>query len=234
MVEPDPVTAMKQKSSSSLRGFSLIELLAVMSIIAIIAAATLPAVTGVMKGSTISEAGLIVADKLKEGAEQSLALHSVVEVRFYSYPDASVKGGTAFQALQIYKVSFNPDSTDANNQTTYTPLGPVVTLPKPAIMLTGQAGNGNDYSSLLDLGTSASLSSGTEPLPALPILGSNYTYLRFAFHPNGTTDLPPGNPGAATPPLYYVTVAPPEPSPPQDFYTIAVDPVSGKVTTYRP
>jgi uncharacterized protein (TIGR02596 family) len=207
-----------KRTPSPQAGFTLLELLVVLVVVAILAAVSLPGISGVMSGLSVKWAGGLVEDNLAQAAEYSLAHHCEVEVRFYSYADPILSGQNAYQAFQLFKVS--------DDGTTYTAIAPMVTLPRPIVFI-----QGTTYSSILDTGNSTTYAvtiQHTGTVPTIPVVGTNYTYLRFAFRPNGGTDLP------VMSALYYLTVAAPLPSPPKNFYTVSVDPQNGKITSYRP
>ena len=114
--------------------------------------------------------------------------------------------------------------------TANTPLTQVITLPAPNIMIPN-TGSGTEYSTLLDptILTSTNPISGTDP--NIPGVGQAYTYVQFTFRPNGQTNLTSATSGQ----LYYVTVAAStQAANPKNFYTIQVDPLTSKISVYRP
>ena len=79
---------MKKATSSKLRAaFSLVELLVVITIIAIIAGFAVPAVTGIMRGSALTQASQLLTDQLSMGRQLALSKNRAVEVRIYKYAD---------------------------------------------------------------------------------------------------------------------------------------------------
>lgn len=206
---------------SSRRGFTLIELLTVLAIMAILLGLVGPSLIQNLQGSSLTRAAAMVQSTLKTAHQYALSHQNTVQVRFYQIPQTT---GT-YTALQIIEVTPQISNTGTASYT-YVPLSQVINLPGQITML-----NTAQYSTILTLlgspaGTATAPVAGTDP--NIPLYGQNYSYQEVGFLPNGGTDLP------NTTQLYYVTVAAPLPATPVNFCTILVDPVTGKVTSYRP
>src|SRR4051794_35822389 len=67
-------------SSSPVRGFSLIELLAVMGIIALIVGFTIPAVTTMMRGSQLTQGSQLLGDQIALARQLALSENRSIEV----------------------------------------------------------------------------------------------------------------------------------------------------------
>jgi len=207
------------------RGFTLIELLVVLAIMTILLSLAGPNLIQSLQGSSLVRAGALVQNNLKMAHQYALSLQNTVQVRFYRIPAVS---GT-YSALQLIQVVPQFSGTGTVNYT-YTPLTQVINLPTPNIMITTTTSTGSLYSSLLNSSvlTTTNPISGTDP--SIPVYGLGYDYVQFGFLPNGGTTLT-----NTTGQLYYVTVAASvKASNPANFFTIQVDPLSGKITTYRP
>lgn len=218
------------------RGFSLIELIAVMAIITIIITMAIPAASGILKGSQMTQAANMLTDQINFARQTALTKNSMVEVRFLRFGDPEQPGEKVsdpttgkFRAIQIYSVL---------NSNTAVPVGKVQILP-PSVML-----NNTQFSNLLP----QSKGSGTDPTqphygtpqptdPPLPRnIGTNYDYYSFRFLPDGSTSLQPAT-------VWYVTLnlvndlnklQAGGTLKQVNFFTLQIDPVSGATKSYRP
>jgi uncharacterized protein (TIGR02596 family) len=214
------------------QGFSLIELIIVISVIVIIAAFTLPAMNTVLKGSQLSQGAGLVIGQLNLARQQALSRNRAIEVRFYRYADPEVPGEDVtqpatgkFRAMQLFQVLTSGVAL---------PIDKVVTLPGGVMFAYSES---KGLSSLLD---KASASTPKKPgtddknAPRLPRgVDYNYEYISFKFNQDGSTDRSPTA-------MWYVTLVGANENleaagvPPPNFFTVQVDPVSGVTKTYRP
>ena len=81
--------------TSKRHGFSLIELLVVILIIAIIAVFVTPAASTILKGSQLSQAEQVITDQIKLARQQAVTKNHNVEVRFIRYGDPEMPGEKA-------------------------------------------------------------------------------------------------------------------------------------------
>jgi len=209
------------------RAFTLLETLIVMMIIAIVAAMVTPAVASLLKGSQLSQAGLLVNDQLTFARQTALAQNRPIEVRFYRCGDPEIPGESItnavqgkYRGMQIFRVEEDGSASA---------LGESIRLPVTMIMDSGPV-----LSSLLN--QSARPAGKATGAPDLPRVGSNYLYSFFRFRPNGATDLlDPANPTAP----WFVTLhalseGDARAVQPPNFYTIQIDAFNGNLRTFRP
>lgn len=243
-------------SSSRIRGFSLIELLVVVFIIAIIATFVALAAPSILRGSQLAQGSQILADQVSLARQYALSKNHPVEVRFIRFADPEVPGeydpsGGAqptpngnYRAIQIL------ETMDAVDPTT----GDFVRLPldKPALLPQAIVMNQGVLSTLIKDASAApnapskisGVAGGNDPqLPksvtvngkAVPV---PYDYVYFRFLPDGSTNLPlqsKSDPNGA----WCVTLQnindPAKPNtPPPNFFTLQIDPVSGTIKQFRP
>jgi uncharacterized protein (TIGR02596 family) len=204
------------------RGFSLIELLVVMALVAILASASLPAISSLLASSNLTSATETAMGVLAYGRQEAIALDATVEVRFYQYQIPGFihdMGSGSFHAYQLVEDTTMPSGlSNSGTTSTAVPLGRVQLLPQRLIF---------SYSpSLSPLLTAGTISPGSSPPPAgLP---SSYSYKSFIFRPDGSTSLSTGN--------NFVTLvdAASTSTPPPNYATIVIDPVSGAAKELRP
>jgi uncharacterized protein (TIGR02596 family) len=225
------------------RAFSLIELLIVISIIAIIAGFSIPAVTSVLKGSALTQAGTILEDQMSLARQHALGNNKLVQVRFYRYGDPEIPGEKVddpstgqFRAIQYFERS--PGGI-------WSPVGKFVRLPESIMMNPTER-----FSTILgeDNATRLVLSSKVQSDPnnhvELPRgVKFNYDYVYIHFNSNGGTDLKAlGNPGRnSSGGLWFITMhsiadlsqATASTNPP-NYFCWMVDPVTGVGRVYKP
>jgi uncharacterized protein (TIGR02596 family) len=230
--------------TSQKRAFSLLELIIVILIIGIVAAFVTPAIGTVLKGSQLTQAEQIVTDQLKLARQQAVTRNRSIQVRFIRYGDPEVPGEVktdpktgAFRAIQLFEIFENGASA---------PLDKPQLLPQAIILDSGNGGTSGSLSTLINptagnptikANKTRSVTTETGGDPAMPRgIDWNYDFLAFRFLPDGSTDLNP-NSGST----WYVTghnvndvVTGSAPTPPPNFFTIQVDPISGTLRIFRP
>ncbi len=189
------------------RGFSLIELLVVMGIIILIASLVAPSFSSIVLGTNLSRAGQVVGDEMILARQEAVTKNRDVTVRFYKWDDL---GTSAWRGMQIV----TDEQVDGVSKVR--PLARMKALPQGVVFDPA-------LSPLLDLG-------------AVPVSGETSTpdkvteTASFRFRANGSTD-----PKFDVSESYVTLKSENDPSnPPDNYYTLVVNPVTGKITTYRP
>lgn len=206
----------KLSRSGAGAAFSLLELLSVVAIMAVLSVLAGPSLIQVMRGGRLSLSTDIVSAVLEQARLSSLSRQRPVEVRFYAYPDPSLPGKPGgVHSLQSFVVS------DGGN---FMPLGPVKALADRAVITTNAV-----LTTLWGL-------PATSPQTPIPRVGTAYECRSFRFLPDGGTSLMSA--GSSTPwSLTLLSASEDQPgaiTPPRNFATIVIDPLSGTLRTYRP
>ena len=200
-----------------LHSFTLVELLVVMSIIAILAALSLTAFSSVLRSQSVSTGTQMLASALDLARQSAITRDSQVEFRLYQLPDynaAPSSAPTAYRGYQTFLISGT--ATNALTKPTF--------LPNPVVIASS-----TQVSPLLANNTLIPGSS----LPSLPSYGQNYNALPFRFSAAGGLV----NPGTAQ---WYMTLIPENaptsgsPALPSNYTIIQIDTFSGRAKTFRP
>jgi uncharacterized protein (TIGR02596 family) len=216
------------RKASPQRGFTLVELLVVMAIMAILGALTVPAIISSLRGSALTQGAQKVLGEITTAHQTALAQNRFVEVRFYQLAKAGMPGETAgnpgtgkFRAVQ----SFIFDSSG-----NATALDKVQWLPDTVIM-----DSNITLSTLLGAGTTPPVKTWTtnDPKIALPNVGTSYNALAFQFQPDGSTNLNPiGQQWFLT--LHSLSAGDNLAALPTNFIILQIDALNGHVQNYRP
>jgi uncharacterized protein (TIGR02596 family) len=198
---------------SDSRGFSLVELLIVIAIIALMASLMGPSLDSALRGTAMTQSADKVSGLLSLARQTAIAKGQTVEVRFYKFKDPEIPGDPgAYHALQAFAID------DAGNAS---PLLKPVALPSSII--------------ISDVDAISSITTLPVQPPAgmkIPRVGTAYTYIAFRFRRSGAPDL---NPGGA--PWCLTLLADKDAKAaqlPKNYTTFVIDPYSGTLKTYRP
>jgi uncharacterized protein (TIGR02596 family) len=208
----------QSRFASRLRAFSLIELLAVMAVIVVLMALTIPAFNRMARSSSLSTAGQSLVDALNLARQTAVTKNVNVEVRLYELPSSLDKNDMRYRALQVFLI----DPTESDPEKRLKPVTRIIRFPEPVVM-----SDTPGTSSILDN------NSDTTNKWALPEVGANYKYASFLFRPTGETDLDPKETKNWLATLIVPTETLAADGLPANYFTARID-FAGKVTVFRP
>ena len=203
-----------QVCSAKSEGFSLIEILAVLTIISLLLSMSVMGINRVADATDLTSNGDQILNHLVQARQRALSDNTHVEVRLYPPTEsATIKQWMLVLARQGLENSYS-------------------TLQQPLILGESIAISENkDFSTLIALREPQN----DEKLMLTPS-GTERKYFSFRFHPDGSTNLPL-SPNGDT---WHLTAASRrdiernKKALPDNFYTVRVDPFTGAVRSYRP
>lgn len=208
------------------KGFTLIEMMVVVAMIALIVAAVAPMVFSTLISTRLASAGETLAGQLSLAHQIAVSRNMTVEVRFYQYEDPeSPSSLSAVRALAIMQASETGSASQLGKQLTdtyYLPSGIAI----------GQT------EALSPLLASSAIRSEADREKIIK-RSSNARYKAFQIRGDGTTNIEQLMRNEYMPNKSYVTLAEDRAigngqSVPKNFYAVQIDPVTGRTTSYRP
>ena len=95
---------MKYGSNKQIRGFSLIEMMVVLTVVSILLAFAAPNLFSLISSSTLSGEGTVIQNQLTLAQQMAVSKSADVEVRFFKMKDESAAlNEEAFRAFQLYQ-----------------------------------------------------------------------------------------------------------------------------------
>jgi len=208
-------------SRPSRSGFTLLEVVVVILIMIVLMTVLATVTNTTTKAIGLTTAGDNVYNKLVEVQQTAIARSKDVEVRFYQYAEESGLGTAEVRAIGFLV----EDETGV-----MLPLSPPLELEAPIVITPGNtqvAGTANNLSTLI----SDSSAMVTDPdSPLAPIV--NYTWFRY--RPDGSTSLAGSTSSGDTWHLTIVDELTYLTGKSDNFYTIKIDPFTGRLFRYRP
>ena len=203
------------------QAFSLVELLAVISIILIITGLVTQGIGHISQSMNLANAGNMVAAELDFARQTAISRNQTVEVRFYQNSE-NIHYDTVVCVIP-------PNPNVANSKTLW--IEKQTRLSTDVIFDISNP----SFSPLITSTTGRSPTVGTSD-PSAPYILRNASYVAFHFRPNGTTDL---DGDAWTGPWCLTlrnstTPAGKDGDPAANFITILLDPFLGCTRTFQP
>ncbi len=212
-------TAGTPPSHGAPRGFTLIEMLVVLSIVGLLLAISVPSTLSIANGLELSQTAATVAGKLQSARHHALASNHPVEVRFYQLSGDLPGGQSRLGALRTFA---------QEQDGTLRPLEALFWLPESVA-----ATDDPVLSPMLDI-SNTGLHTGVEPQIPTGSGREDVEYIAFRFRPDGSTDLPDGSTQKYYFTLVQIQDLETSAAALSNFATIQVDPVNGNVRVLRP
>lgn len=207
-------------SRSSTSGFSLVEMLTVVAVMAVLLSVSVIGFSHVTRSNELTMAGNQVLDELVAARQRAIADSAHVELRFYR-PEDDFESGNDLQwtVLQVREL---PDKT-------FRALERPLFLPRRIIFM-----ESGTHSTLIDSLTKQVDSDRVFKGHSLNDEEAK-EYTAFRFNSNGSTDLPTDASGDT----WHLTIVDQNSVQsaselPDNFYTVAIDPDTGTTKTFRP
>lgn len=218
-----PKHEMSRRPNRRLSGFTLMEMLVVLTVIGILFAFSAPQLFSLLQSSSLSSAGSLVLNKLTQAQQMALSKNIDVEVRFFTFTDeVQAAFEDEIRGFQFFEYNEEGDSI---------PVSQFFRVQAPVII-----SNNSKLSTLLQPGGGGtSPTQGTYEIPLGAGQGrQSASFVSFRFRPDGSTDLPGRASGNNTWFISLVKEGSDQGGVPDNFYTIQIDPYNGKITEYRP
>ncbi|HSI84837.1 MAG: Verru_Chthon cassette protein D [Candidatus Methylacidiphilales bacterium] len=211
---------MKLKSTACRSAaFSLMELMIVMALIAALAAIAAPAAHRAMMSYQLNLGTETFAGTLSFARQAATTMNRDVEVRLLTVDaSAEMPGVKRVRGIQLFDVG----------ETAIKAIAMPRYLPAGIIMNTNAS-----FSSLASLPDETPSTSD----PNLQKYGKNYTFRRFRFRPDGSSNLPMVVPGPVPATFFmslHLDVPGSDTTLPSNFTTIQIEPSTGAVGVHRP
>jgi uncharacterized protein (TIGR02596 family) len=207
---------MKSRNSRD-RGFTLIEILVVLAIIAVIVTFTVPNLGPVLKGSKLKQAADDLERALANAQQVAITQNHPVEFRFFRYDDPDNPGSESFfRSYQAVQVITSPE--DHRQVVEEKVVTQVESFQSPFVLAEGE---------LSTLINSDALEQGSADVPR----ADNAEYVAFEFRPNGATNL-----ATVDMPHWTLTLIRDSDKKPVvgEFITLTVDAYNGQIRQFQP
>lgn len=212
-------------SRTDVRAFSLVELMAVVAIIALLMALAVPSLGNLIRATEITQGADQLQAAFSQARQIAIARNRTVELRIYRYRDPSQPSDPEtgrFRAVQSFVMESTPESTIRQ------PVSRILRLPRSVYL---SCSKNLELSSLLNPARVPQTSGAELKHPISPV-ELNYMAARIQFFPDGSSNLDVRAKAFLT--IVPATTADDTGSPPANFATLLVQPLSGKTRIFRP
>lgn len=196
-------------------GFSLVEMVIVIAIVTMLIAVATPYTLAALQSANLTSAGDTLMQKLAAAQQRALTENRPIGLDFYHYTHDDIKGCHAIQMI-----TYNP----ATNQAT--PLEPPVYWSKQSVVLVEGA--------LSPMFSTSQTAASTGQATQNPFQTLGATFHRVIFYPNGSTSLRVPLRTAYLTLISTKSYQADLSTAPPNYYTVQIDPVTGRGHSYRP
>lgn len=219
----------KSSATVCVAGFTLIEMLVVITLIALIAGVAMPSVNSILRGSKLTQSAQLVIDQFTLARQTALTKNRSVEVRIYRYGDPETPGedkniatSGRYRAIQLFEIA---DSGTA------TAMGNLVRL-SSSMMFDSGATLSTLIGSAASSPTVPTLTTSGSQTLSVSTMGTNYDSVSFRFNADGSTNLPAASLWFLT--LHSLNDKDAQAKPPANFFTLQIEPTNGHIKNFRP
>lgn len=199
--------------------FTLVELITVIAVMATLMLISMPYLVGTMQANRLTAAGEGLMFRLARLQQVVATTSQPAEIRFYKF---ELEGVTGYHAFQLFAHDESTGELAALEN-------PIYFKPDNLVLVEGQ------MSPLLN---PSAHSSDAEEWPRAaedePFKSMSAQYLRIAFYPNGSTSLKAPLREAYLTLVAETSMQEAATETPANYYTIQIDPVTGRAKSYRP
>lgn len=208
-------------------GFSLIEMLIVLTVLGVLFAVAAPNLFTLMQASSLTSEGSLVRNKLTQAQQMALSRNSDVEVRFFKMADESAgELEERFRGFQFFQY---------DSEGKLAPVSRFFRIRPPVVISEGNSTLLNVGANMDKEGKEYGFLSPTSAEGEVPVGDSikKVKYVAFRFRPDGSTDLPGRAGGGDT---WYLTLTQGEgvENLEGNYFVVQLDPFNGRVGVYRP
>lgn len=210
-------------------GFTLVEMLVVVMVVGLVVAAVAPMVFSTLSSTRLTSAGETLAAQISLAKQLATTRNEPVEIRFYSYTDPESPGSKDLvRAIAIMRVTPNAAIAQVG-AVAMELLTPVFYLPSGIVL--------GETTAMSPILYGSSLTPHQDREHVIRRSGEA-RYKSFRFSADGSPNLE-AIMSAYTPSRSYITLieergGSPSGDIPKNFYTLQVDPATGKTASYRP
>lgn len=207
------------------RGFSLVEMLVVLSVIALVTAATAPTFFSMMKANRLSAAGEDIVNRISLAQQMAVSRNQEVDLRFYAYEDPETPGSSAlYRSMLVVAPTADPNAPPAvAGQAPAAKILSEISFIKNGIVVA-------DTATLSPIFSEQSRVSNPDNEQIIKSGTANYKTLKF--FPDGSCDV-----GSVQNQAYFTVVEERDikgQDIPKNFFAIQIDRYTSRVITHRP
>jgi uncharacterized protein (TIGR02596 family) len=212
------------------RGFSLIELLVVISVVSLLMVLSAPSMSAAFKGSKLTQGGESLRNLISQGRQMALKNNAPVEVRIFKYDDVETPETTVhYMAARLYlmKLDLSTNSDPLTSKLKEEPAGNLLKLPA-GIVISDDVAQSSLVNASRVLKGQATVK-GLDP----DVKETSVDYVGFQIRPDGSLNL-------ATNQRWFLTlynreeIIKGQQTTPSDYVCLQVNPYTCDVRWYHP
>lgn len=222
---------MKKSFTKKSGGFSLVELLVVLTVVGMLLALTAPSLFSMFESTTLSGEGSLLRNELTKAQQDAVSKSADVEVRFFTLDSESTDDEKEYVAFQFFQ--FNNEGEMEPTTSLFQIKEPTVFSERFSTLLAPESGATTEQDRKYGV---IAPHQGTAEIPSgFAGRSESAEYVSFRFLPDGSTDLPNKT---STGDTWYLTLIQSKSADddglPRNFYCLQINPFNGVVSEFRP